>query len=462
MKKIIYCALFVLALSTVLFGCGKQACVHANQMVFGEIKATCLGKGYTGDTECLDCGVILKSGKDIPMLEHTPVVEGEVPATCLTGGRTGVATCQVCKIVLHQDEETPATGHTKTTINARKATCTATGYTGDVVCSACGEVFQVGTELAMKDHDIIVDGFKVATCKTKGYSGDKKCKNCNAVFEKGVTVSVSHVPVKKGYKAATCVSEGSTGESVCNYCGIIMAPSTVIPKLEHKPATSNAKAASCFESGYSGDVYCTECKTTLTVGQVLPARGAHGALERKGYIPATTTSQGYSGDEYCVDCGELVNKGQATQKLPTLPEYGRDQEAENLIFQKLNDLRAENGIAILNYDELLGTAAYNRVREYIYCHVEGKAQVGLHQRPDGSDFRVAVHELGVCYSAMTELIAGGGADTLADTWMSSPEHKASVLNAGFTHVSVCVVNHGSASYAVAIFHNGAKIPVPQH
>lgn len=458
MKKIIYCALFVLALSTVLFGCGKQACMHTNQMVFGEIKATCLGKGYTGDTECLDCGILLKSGTDVPMLEHTPVVEGEVPATCVTGGRTGVATCQVCKIILHQDEETPATGHTKTTVNARKATCTATGYTGDVVCSACGEVFQVGTELAMKDHEIIVSGFQVATCKTKGYSGDKKCKNCNAVFEKGVTVSVSHVPVKKGAKEATCISEGRTGESVCNYCGITMAPSTVIPKREHTPTTSNAKAATCFTDGYSGDTYCSECKTTLSVGQTIPARGAHGALETKGYIPATTASQGYSGDQYCVDCGELVHKGQAIEKLPTLPEYARNTGAEQQILNQINTLRSENGASALSEDPGLYTAAYNRVREYIYCHVQGKAQVGLHQRPDGSDFTVAVHELGEAYSVMAELIASGGADTLADAWIGSPE----LLITGFKAVSVCVVEYGGVSYAVAIFHTGTKIPVPQY
>lgn len=87
------------------------ACTHENTEIRNAKKATCTEDGYTGDTYCTDCGVLVSSG-----------------------------------IVIS------ATGHTTEVQNAKEATCTEAGYTGDEVCTVCGETVTAGTTIAAKGH----------------------------------------------------------------------------------------------------------------------------------------------------------------------------------------------------------------------------------------------------------------------------------------------------------------------
>ncbi len=46
------------------------SCLHKNTMIKNASKATCVGKGYTGDTYCADCQKNISSGKEIYALGH--------------------------------------------------------------------------------------------------------------------------------------------------------------------------------------------------------------------------------------------------------------------------------------------------------------------------------------------------------------------------------------------------------
>ena len=67
-------------------------------------EATCTEVGYTGDKVCKFCGIVMEEGKEIPMIEHTPMdVDAKAP-TCTEPGVTKGTVCKVCGTVLSAQE----------------------------------------------------------------------------------------------------------------------------------------------------------------------------------------------------------------------------------------------------------------------------------------------------------------------------------------------------------------------
>lgn len=112
----------------------RSKCSHKNTKTINEKEATCLEKGYTGDTYCSDCDTVTVSGKDIAITDHSG---GK--ATCAS-----LAVCSSCKKTYGDYEKDKHSG-TKIIRNAIAATATSAGYTGDVCCSACGAILENGT-----------------------------------------------------------------------------------------------------------------------------------------------------------------------------------------------------------------------------------------------------------------------------------------------------------------------------
>lgn len=87
--------------------------IHINTKVQNAKEATCIEKGYTGDTYCLDCGTLIK--------------EGEIIAE---------------------------TGHLHTEIqNAIEVTDTQEGYTGDTYCLDCGALVKKGETIPINTEE---------------------------------------------------------------------------------------------------------------------------------------------------------------------------------------------------------------------------------------------------------------------------------------------------------------------
>ena len=65
-------------------------CTHTNTIVEGAVEATCTAEGYTGDTVCLDCGVVVTEGTATEMIDHDYVdgicteCEAVEPVTTMT------------------------------------------------------------------------------------------------------------------------------------------------------------------------------------------------------------------------------------------------------------------------------------------------------------------------------------------------------------------------------------------
>jgi hypothetical protein len=133
-----------------------QKTKHVASDVLANVKeATCTEVGYTGDKVCKFCGAVLETGKEIPMVDHTPVAVDAKAPTCTEPGVTKGTICSVCKTVLDAQETVPALGHKESVVNAKDATCTEAGYTGDTVCTVCNETLKKGEDIKALGHNYV-------------------------------------------------------------------------------------------------------------------------------------------------------------------------------------------------------------------------------------------------------------------------------------------------------------------
>lgn len=315
------------------------------------VAPTCKDEGYTGDTKCVACDVVIKAGEAIPVTdEHTftqYVPFGE--ATC-TKNRTEKAVCDVCGNA-ENVREVPgsALGHdfTEYTI-ATEATCTGDA-TRSAKCSRCDATDTVRiphTALGHNWGDWVV--VTAATCTSKGKE-ERKCERCGIKVEKELRM-LSHTESEWIIdKEATCSEEGKRHKECTGGCGYIFKEE-IIPKKPHDFVVSSC-TATCIDDGISY-YKCTVCGTEKS-GDIVKALGHDWSGEwvvtkeptctRKGTetltctrcdktqtrpiealghqvvidpaVPATCTEPGLSEGSHCGRCGEVL-KAQETVIKP--------------------------------------------------------------------------------------------------------------------------------------------------
>ena len=245
--------------------------------------------GYTGDTKCLGCGVIIGYGQPIPAGAHTPanvwstdgqyhwkectvvgcgiVIDGSKAEHSSTGANVATcqkaAVCDVCGVsygtVADHDWNTSswekdATGHWHkcntagctekkdfATHSGGTATCTAKAN-----CSVCGEPHG---DLAA--HDYTAQTKKPEALKSEGNCRDVavyyySCSACGKVENNdshtfnGDKVPGTHVGgtalVNQSEENHKTQTDGYTGDTKCLGCGVIIGYGQPIPAGAHTPA----------------------------------------------------------------------------------------------------------------------------------------------------------------------------------------------------------------------------------
>ena len=207
----------------------KNNCPHdGDTELRGAKDPTCAEEGYTGDTYCLLCGMIIRRGTAIQTLPHTGGV-----ADC-----HNQAVCTVCGNPYGELDPDNHTGGTEIR-DAVNPTCTKEGYTGDTYCAGCNAKLAEGTVIA-----------------AIGTHGETEIRN---------------------QKDATCTEEGYTGDTYCTVCGELLYGGTVIQPTNHPNVEARGGYwPTCTVDGYSGDVYCSDCGEFLYAGSVIAARGHFG------------------------------------------------------------------------------------------------------------------------------------------------------------------------------------------
>ena len=315
------------------------------------VAPTCKDEGYTGDTKCVACDVVIEYGKAIPVTdEHTftqyvPLDE----ATC-TKNRTEKAVCDVCgKAENIREVPGSALGHdfTEYTI-ATEATCTGDA-TKSAKCSRCDATDTIRVPHTALGHNwgdwVVVTA---ATCTSKG-KAERKCERCGIKVEKELRM-LSHTESEWIIdKEATCSEEGKRHKECTGGCGYIFKEE-IIPKKPHDFVVSSC-TATCIDDGISY-YKCTVCGTEKS-GDIVKALGHDWSGEwvvtkeptctRKGTetltctrcdktqtrpiealghqvvidpaVPATCTEPGLSEGSHCGRCGEVL-KAQETVIKP--------------------------------------------------------------------------------------------------------------------------------------------------
>ncbi len=121
-----------------------------------------------------------------------------------------------------------------------------------------------------------------------------------------------------------------------------------------------------------------------------------------------------------------------TQQLPNPP--GNDSSAtlsyQEQVVNLVNRERAKVGLSPLFLDQRVQAAAQVRAVE---CE-----QSFSHTRPNGSSFATALKEQKISYGIAGENIAWGqkSPEEVVNAWMSSPGHRANILNAKYTGIGV--------------------------
>ena len=136
--------------------------------------------GVTSPKVCFDYYEVTVGGEEKPDCEHKNTeVRNQTDATCTEAGYTGDTVCKGCEVIVKAGTVIEAKGHDAETRNAKEATCTKDGYTGDEVCKVCDTVVEKGTEVKALGHDFTEwtvekepteteEGLEVRTCKRDG------------------------------------------------------------------------------------------------------------------------------------------------------------------------------------------------------------------------------------------------------------------------------------------------------
>lgn len=144
--------------------------------------------------------------------------------------------------------------------------------------------------------------------------------------------------------------------------------------------------------------------------------------------------------------------GDAASDVPDSSEVNF-QAVEDRIFELLNDLRLENGLAELTPNQQLRKAAYQRAIE--------TEEAFSHTRPDGTEMSTILQEPAYEYRY---LLAGenlgmgtnyldeeGMAELLFEGWTESPGHYENMVREDFEEVGIGVHYDGEMLYAVQLF-----------
>jgi len=143
----------------------------------------------------------------------------------------------------------------------------------------------------------------------------------------------------------------------------------------------------------------------------------------------------------------------AAQGSPT-PNGSPD---EQVLLQLANQARAQHNLPALRWDSSLAVAAQNHLRWVV------RNSELLHQYPGEPDLATRGGNAGAHFSTISENIAGHG-QTPADLqqiWMTTPSHRANLLDPNLDVVGIAVVRNQGLLFAVQDFGRSVAALTPE-
>lgn len=271
---------------------------HANWKYINRKEATETEKGYSGDKQCSDCGVIFETGHEVDYIcIHETVYHAAAEATCKAAGNSEYWECSKCG-KLYSDEN-----------------CTTEVTLDDV------------TEEQLEHYIISVGSANVPNPETLSdeYASNsathwRQCKFCGYQY----TDTTSTHSIISG--EATCVH----GDSYCAICGYSTGK-TDPDNHTGDTEVRDAKEPIGAEPGYTGDTYCLDCGKKIASGTEYYAACEGGCAATLTLIegtPATCTEDGVKDYYVCSVCHNRYLDANATQRVESeadlVDEAGHD------------------------------------------------------------------------------------------------------------------------------------------
>ncbi len=292
---------------------------HQNTEIKNKKEASCNENGYTGDTYCKDCGLLLSEGETIPETGHTwnAGTRTKEP-TCTENGEL-VYACKICGKT--KSGEIPALGHTEVTDEALAATCETPGKTEGSHCSLCGAIIKEQEEIPATGHKEVTDEAVAPTCENAGKTEGSHCSVCGTIIKEQMEVpALGHIIEKDKGFPATCENVGKTEGSHCSLCGVIIKKQEEIPATGHTIVTIKGIKETCTKTGKTDEKYCSVCGKVMQKQKKIPAAGHKYSLWKT--IKEATVLNAKKQRHICSVCKHyedrnVGNKIKATIKLTT-------------------------------------------------------------------------------------------------------------------------------------------------
>jgi len=144
-----------------------------------------------------------------------------------------------------------------------------------------------------------------------------------------------------------------------------------------------------------------------------------------------------------------------TISLPCAIAQTDASPAEQSLLQLANQARAAHNLSPLHWDSTLAHAARAHAKWVIHQPNE------LHQYPGEPDLMTRGAQAGAHFSTIAENIGGHADDpaALQQIWMTTPTHRANLLDPNLNAVGIAVIEDQGLLYAVEDF--ARSVPVPQ-
>jgi uncharacterized protein YkwD len=132
-----------------------------------------------------------------------------------------------------------------------------------------------------------------------------------------------------------------------------------------------------------------------------------------------------------------------------------DPAAQSLL-QLANEARTAHSLPPLHWDNALAQAAQAHLQRVV--HEQGEY---LHQYPGEPDLMTRGASAGAHFATIAENIGGRGESPadLQKIWMTTPTHRANLLDPNLNVVGIATIEQGGLLYAVEDF--ARNVPVPQ-
>ncbi|MBQ7962811.1 MAG: hypothetical protein IJ289_09455, partial [Clostridia bacterium] len=291
------------------------------------VTGNCGEAGYTGDTYCLGCNVMLTEGEEIPATEnHHYESEITSESTCAVAGiRT--YTCSVCNDSYTEELELSDEHTWGEPEVIEDATCTTDGYKA-IKCTVCGEVLEDGiilvpsSEYPESDHDYQNN---INTTYYFSYPGATRL-HLKFSEECALETGCDYLDVYDGdgYRIKRYTGYSLAGEeitidgdsfsltlrtdAIAAYYGFSftkieadMGGAEIIPATGHNYSSEITSESTCIVAGIR-TYTCSACNDSYT--EELELSDEHTWGEPEIVQEATCTEDGYKA-KICSECGEL-------------------------------------------------------------------------------------------------------------------------------------------------------------